>query len=667
MGYSILQLALLTVCALADDITSYTDNALASGWENWSWSSDLNFTATDLYEGTSSISVNSEAWSALSVKLEGTFLDYQGRFDIAGAQPNLRITISSSVDGTTSPNIQFSSLNTSITPDAATAWDRIIFQAGGNGDIYHVDNIFVVESIVVSAEPLAANTIAVTRRLLRAQRVLQRRASGLCMRGHIFNLSLVGNQDPEHDELRRRGMPSTSVTYLALAAPFAAGTLAINTGANAFNLTLNAMQSARERFTHSIAQQVTHPISPLIYSVNFPPSAPYVALGRERRDGVQPGGAVHECRKCLAKQDRTPSTRMLATASSRAGQAWLKRLASKPTLVAIDNEIEIVSRTHQDMHPALGMVLEVDTSAESVGAGCNTGKNARAVRGGGFRVPRRRRGCPLEENTDDSGADCNLYFSTLTKRKEMHRGCSRIVVRVLLKGVHADAGLCLRVRRGKGIDAGWHWSRCRIGVARNAWLRRRGSVRRAGAAGWDRCRESLSYGRAWKRADSAVNGGRVPAGLTVRAWRRPLWAAAGGREEGRERSEGRNSASASFSASMLGSALSSIFRLRLPPIGLYRVCPIASPFLGCSASREPRRAPVVLLARARPLPPIVFGFAPPPVGHAPRAADRAAKESGPTAASAGGRKLVLISRRGTSEYAAQHSAGCIAWDLGLRA
>jgi phosphatidylinositol glycan class B len=32
-------------------------------------------------------------------------------------------------------------------------------------------------------------------------------------------------------------------------------------------------------------------------------------------------------------------------------KAWLKGLANKPTMVAIDNEIEIASNTHQDMHP----------------------------------------------------------------------------------------------------------------------------------------------------------------------------------------------------------------------------------------------------------------------------------------------------------------------------
>ena len=31
---------------------------------------------------------------------------------------------------------------------------------------------------------------------------------------------------------------------------------------------------------------------------------------------------------------------------------WLKGLVNKPTFVTIDNEIEIASSTHQDMHPA---------------------------------------------------------------------------------------------------------------------------------------------------------------------------------------------------------------------------------------------------------------------------------------------------------------------------
>jgi hypothetical protein len=32
-------------------------------------------------------------------------------------------------------------------------------------------------------------------------------------------------------------------------------------------------------------------------------------------------------------------------------QTWLKGLANKPDIVTVDNEIEIASSTHQDMHP----------------------------------------------------------------------------------------------------------------------------------------------------------------------------------------------------------------------------------------------------------------------------------------------------------------------------
>lgn len=68
-----------------DDIPIYTDGALASGWENWSWGSTFNFAATDIFEGSSSIAVTSEAWSAFSVKLStSSFPTHAGlRFSVA--------------------------------------------------------------------------------------------------------------------------------------------------------------------------------------------------------------------------------------------------------------------------------------------------------------------------------------------------------------------------------------------------------------------------------------------------------------------------------------------------------------------------------------------------------------------------------------------------------
>ncbi|KAJ7132681.1 glycoside hydrolase family 44-domain-containing protein [Mycena filopes] len=439
----LLLIPLLAARALADDIAVYTDAALAAGWENWSWSSDIKFAATDLFEGASSISVNSQAFSALSVKLEGTFPTYQGlRFDIAGPQPDLTISIQSSVDGTSSPNILLSDLSKTITSDAFTSvlidfrslpgsgaalgngtWDRITWQAGGNGDIYHIDNIVVVESIVIaplflSAEPLAANTIAVT-----TQGDVDLTTLTVSLNGKSVKIANTTTYNPV-------GTPSKTVTYLTLASNFAPGTLLINTGvANggtpSFNVTLPAVQFL------SIVQQVSFPISPLIYGVNFPTSASYIqdlgvtmsrwggnavtaynptgeftnagddwyfenrvadppnaddwvgwvqgagsqalltvpALDWVAKDATSysypatqyPVQAAHDPflanagnglfpNGSYALPPPDPNTAYTPWNTSMA-QAWLKGLAHKPQLVAIDNEMEIASNTHQDMHP----------------------------------------------------------------------------------------------------------------------------------------------------------------------------------------------------------------------------------------------------------------------------------------------------------------------------
>ncbi|KAF7365841.1 Endoglucanase A [Mycena venus] len=440
----LLQVALLATWVLADDITVYTDTALAAGWENWSWSSDIDFAATDIFEGSSSISVNSEAWSALSVKLEGTFPNYQGlRFDIAGDNPDLTITIQSSVDGTTSSNILLSAMSTSITPDAFTSllidfrnlpgsgaalgngtWDRITWQAGANGDVYHIDNIVVVESIIIpplflSAEPLAANTIAVT-----TQGDVDFSTFAVSLNGQSVKILNTTTYTPV-------GTPSKSVTYLTLAKNFVQGSLVIDTGVPnggnpTFNVTLPAVQFA------SFVQQVNFPISPLIYGVNFPTSASYIqdlgvtmsrwggnavtaynptgeftnagadwffenrvadppsaddwvgwvhgagsqslltipALDWVSKDATSysypvseyPGQASTDPFLANAGSGRFPNgsavgpppdpTTVYTPWNTTMAKAWLNGLANKPTLVAIDNEIEIASSTHQDMHPA---------------------------------------------------------------------------------------------------------------------------------------------------------------------------------------------------------------------------------------------------------------------------------------------------------------------------
>jgi len=85
-SFVVLALALLGRAA-TDDINVYIDAGLGSDWQNWSWNTEANFAATDIFAGTSgsSISVTSTAWSALSLKLgSSNFADYAGlKFDVA--------------------------------------------------------------------------------------------------------------------------------------------------------------------------------------------------------------------------------------------------------------------------------------------------------------------------------------------------------------------------------------------------------------------------------------------------------------------------------------------------------------------------------------------------------------------------------------------------------
>lgn len=145
-------LVLLVALGARADLDVYVDGALAAGWENWSWSTDINFAATDLFEGLSSVSLTSQAWAAFSLKLEGTFSQYAGlQFDVAGAPPDAQVYIESTGAAVQSAPIPFSTLGNftenafktvlldfsqlppSGTPLGNNTWDRLNFQAGANG------------------------------------------------------------------------------------------------------------------------------------------------------------------------------------------------------------------------------------------------------------------------------------------------------------------------------------------------------------------------------------------------------------------------------------------------------------------------------------------------------------------------------------------------------
>ncbi|KAF8874839.1 glycoside hydrolase family 44-domain-containing protein [Infundibulicybe gibba] len=427
------------------DLPIYTDGNLAQGWENWSWSSTIDMAATDLFSGLSSMSVDSMQYAALSVKLEGTFPDYAGlKFDIAGDQPDLTILIQSTGDNAQSPSIALSALSKSITANQFTTllidfnnlpgtgaqlgndtWDRISFQSGGNGAIYHIDNVVLVSSIVIepeflSAEPLANNIIAVTTAGAVDFSTVNVKLNGKTVK--VANQTTYSPIDT----------PSRSITYLSLASSLAPGSLLITAGNSTFNYTLPAVQYA------SIVQSVNHPINPHVYGANFPTSASYLqhlgitmsrwggnavtaynpfggftnagndwyfenrasdsaddwvgwvkgagsdtmmtvpALDWVSKDAtsysypksVFPVQGAYDPYNADAGNGVLPDGSFVADLDQRnvytdwnttAAGKWLAAMKNRPTIVTIDNEIEIASSTHRDMHPSpMGYDEELD-------------------------------------------------------------------------------------------------------------------------------------------------------------------------------------------------------------------------------------------------------------------------------------------------------------------
>ena len=148
-------LALFAALARAD-LSIFADGAgaLSPGWEDWSWGSTLDYASTAI-AGRSALSVNSTAWSAFSAYSETVFGNsFAGlRFDVAGAAPDVSISLSSTGDSDSSESIALSALSQDVNPDGFTTvtinfqdlpdgtvltndtWDRVTFQGGANGAV----------------------------------------------------------------------------------------------------------------------------------------------------------------------------------------------------------------------------------------------------------------------------------------------------------------------------------------------------------------------------------------------------------------------------------------------------------------------------------------------------------------------------------------------------
>lgn len=81
--------ALLTVARIRADEVVYSDDSLSPTWQDWSWGSTISYNATDIAEGSSSVYVTSEAYSALSLYDTAIFSSFAGlKFDIAVSPPH---------------------------------------------------------------------------------------------------------------------------------------------------------------------------------------------------------------------------------------------------------------------------------------------------------------------------------------------------------------------------------------------------------------------------------------------------------------------------------------------------------------------------------------------------------------------------------------------------
>ena len=90
MRRAILYATLAAICAIcvgADEVI-YADKSLSSSWQDQSWGSTIVYNATDIKEGSTSISVNSAANAGLSFHGASIISNFAGlSFDLAVRGP----------------------------------------------------------------------------------------------------------------------------------------------------------------------------------------------------------------------------------------------------------------------------------------------------------------------------------------------------------------------------------------------------------------------------------------------------------------------------------------------------------------------------------------------------------------------------------------------------
>jgi hypothetical protein len=261
--------ALLLSGAIGAVPTPVYDDALAPGWESWSWNGQYDFASPRLADGAAAIDCVAGGWGALSLRAPAPFGPRHGqnglRFQFAGPGDGVWFILEADGDGARSDQVLIGSFTpvddaalTEIIVDLTAFgdhdWTRIDFMdATGNGAAFVVDALDLLSGDLGPLGYTAAEAVGPAR------------------------LMLLGSGDPEVVRVTLDGAPvgirsatpadAPARLYLDLAAELTPGRLEVCDAARCFTQPLVAHQAA-------LGAAPTHEISPLIYGVAVPGDLP---------------------------------------------------------------------------------------------------------------------------------------------------------------------------------------------------------------------------------------------------------------------------------------------------------------------------------------------------------------------------------------------------------
>lgn len=398
------------------------DDALAEGWQSWSWSGRYDFASEDpVHSGGAAIAAEAEAYGALSLHRDEPFSAGALRFWVMGSAPPLAVILEADGEGHTSDPLDLfdvaeldSEAWTEVVIDLSRfgdhAWTRVdVFNNGGEPTTFHLDDIELLDEVPTEVGYHAAEPVGPTTLVLYGTGALD---------------GLVVTTDGEARALTATTEAATpSRTYVELDGALLDGELVVTLGTQRWTRTLHTTSATVDPdFSHA------RPISPWIYGMAFPPDAAYVAehgvtvarwggnatslynpdaeATNHAADWYFENGEAGDAAAWVAEMEAAGATAFLSvpaldwvakddescaysvrrygaqqdvdpwrtdcgngvlvdgtviswndptdaaepwTTARAAG--WLAGMPTAPSWIAIDNELDIASETHRDVHP----------------------------------------------------------------------------------------------------------------------------------------------------------------------------------------------------------------------------------------------------------------------------------------------------------------------------